>query len=206
MTERNARLRHRSLLLAIDETLNPYHGHITFKQCNPNKPAKYGLLYRSLGNSSLPYTYYSLPYAGKAEKVEDLAATYYITGTDKYSKYLINKLDVNCNLQGINISMDRYFTSVSLATWALENNITIVGTLKHKQKGIPKVLNPVVDREGRSAMHVYNSKDKTILVSYIDKKESGKNNVSEYNWTRTYNHLVRKRTLNHLANLASLGK
>ena len=45
MNERNARMRHPSPLLAIDETLFPYHSHIGFKQYNPNKPAKYGLLY-----------------------------------------------------------------------------------------------------------------------------------------------------------------
>ena len=45
MNERNARMRHPSALLAIDETLFPYHSHIGFKQYNPNKPAKYGLLY-----------------------------------------------------------------------------------------------------------------------------------------------------------------
>ena len=30
--------------------------------------------------------------------------------------------------------------------------------------------------------------------------------LSDCNWTRTQNHLVRKRTLNHLAKLASLAK
>ena len=44
MNERNARMRHPSPLLAINETLHPYRGHIRFKQYNPNKPAKYGLL------------------------------------------------------------------------------------------------------------------------------------------------------------------
>ena len=48
MNERNAIMRHSPPLLAIDETLHPYRGHTGFKQYNPNKPAKYGLLYRSL--------------------------------------------------------------------------------------------------------------------------------------------------------------
>ena len=80
INERNVRMRHPSPLLAIDETLYPYCGHIGFKQYNPNKPTKYGLLYRSLCDSLIPYTYYSLPpYAGKQEKVEGPAAKYYIT-------------------------------------------------------------------------------------------------------------------------------
>ena len=42
--------------------------------------------------------------------------------------------------------MDRYFTSVSLATWALEKNINIAGTMKRERKGIPKEK-PFADRE-----------------------------------------------------------
>ena len=90
MNERNAGMRHPSPLLPIDETLYPYRGYIGFKQYNPNKPAKYGLLYRSLCDSSIPYTSYSLPYAGKPQRVEGPAAKYYFTETDEYSKYLIN--------------------------------------------------------------------------------------------------------------------
>ena len=118
INERNARMRHPSPFPAIGETLYPYCGHIGFKQYNLNKGAKYSLLYRSLCDSSIPCTYYSLPYAGKPEKNEGPVANYYINGTNGHFKYLINKLFLYCNLQGINISMDHYFTSVS--TLALE--------------------------------------------------------------------------------------
>ena len=55
-------------MLVIDETLYPYCGHIGFKQYISNKPAKYSLLCWGLCDSSLPYTYYSLPYAGKPKE------------------------------------------------------------------------------------------------------------------------------------------
>ena len=112
--------------------------HIVNILDNANKPAKYGLLHQILCDSSIPYNYYSLPYAGKPEKLEGPVTRYFITGTDEYSKYLINELHVYCNQQGINISMDRYFTSISLATWALEKNITIADTMRHDRKNIPK--------------------------------------------------------------------
>ena len=99
---------------------------------------------------------------------------HYITGTDESSKFLINELPVYCNLQEINISTDCCFTSVSLAKWALYKNITIISTMKHDQKGIPKKLKPVADREERSVMHVYNTKEKIMLVSYTDKKSGEK--------------------------------
>ena len=47
--------------------------------------------------------------------------------------------------------------------------------MKHDQKGIPKKLKPVADREERSVMHVYNTKQKIMLVSYTDKKSGEKN-------------------------------
>ena len=168
MNDRNGRIRYPSLLLAIDETFYPYRGHIGFKRYSPSKPAKYGLLYRSVCNFSITYTYYSLPYAGKPEKVEGPAFA------DESSKFLINELPVYCNLQEINISTDCCFTSVSLAKWALYKNITIISTMKHDQKGIPKKLKPVADREERSVMHVYNTKEKIMLVSYTDKKSGEK--------------------------------
>ena len=107
---------------------------------------------------------------GKPEKIGFPAAKSYVTKTEEYSKYLINELSIYCNLQGINISMDRYLPSVSLATWALEKNICIVGNVKHDLKGILKELKPVADWEKRPAMLVSNRKEKIMLVSYIDKK------------------------------------
>ena len=49
LNERNARMKHPSPMLAIDESLYPYRGHIGFKQHNPNKAATYGLLYEVSG-------------------------------------------------------------------------------------------------------------------------------------------------------------
>ena len=73
--------------------------------------------------------------------------------------------------------MDPYFISVSLETWDFEKNITVVGTMEHDRKGIPKELKSVADRKERSVMHVCNAKEKIMVVSYIDKKKSGKKNV-----------------------------
>ena len=91
-SERNAKCHYPSAFLAIDETLYPYRGHIGFKQYNPNKPAKYGLLYHSLCDASVSYTYYSLPYAGKPEYLSGDASKYYIWGTDEYMNYLVNEV------------------------------------------------------------------------------------------------------------------
>ena len=55
-----------------------------------NKPAKYGILYRSISNSLVTYTYYTLPYTGKPEEITDDSE--YVTGTGNYTKYLVEGL------------------------------------------------------------------------------------------------------------------
>ena len=65
VNEKNASMRISTPYLAKDETFYPYRGSIGVKQYNPSKPAKYGLLYRSLCDAIVPYTYYKLPYVGK---------------------------------------------------------------------------------------------------------------------------------------------
>ena len=49
--------------LIIGETLHPMRHQIAFRQCNPNKPHKYGVLLKSLNDAFFPYTYKTLPYA-----------------------------------------------------------------------------------------------------------------------------------------------
>ena len=66
---------------------------------------------------------------------------------------------------------------MSLAEWALEKKFTIVSTLRHDRKGIPKELKSVNSREEKSVLYVYHEVKNVMLVSYIDKKKSGKKNV-----------------------------
>ena len=169
------KLRKPSVHLAIDETLYPYRGRIGFKQYNPSKPAKYGLLFRSLCDSALQYMYFCLPYAGKPNGQPN---EFYVTKTDEYTKYLVNgaiKIGGAGCLRGRNISLDRYFTSVTIADWLLEKNITTTGTLRSDRKGIPKEMKSDADREEKSTKWCFS--EKKMLVSYMDKKKSGKKNV-----------------------------
>ena len=168
----NAPARYPSFYLAIDETLYPYQGHIGFKQYNLNKPSKYGLLYRSLCDSSLPYSYYLLPYASKPENLnENLYKKYYVSGTDEYTKYLVEGLSQYNDICGTNISMDRHFTSVSIADWTRSKNITIVGTMRLDRIGIPNSFKDISQREERSTSYIYSiDQINHMLVSHVDKK------------------------------------
>ena len=92
-----------SRYLTVDEILYPMRHQIAFRQCNPNKPHKYGLLCKLLNDSSFPYTYKSVPYAGKPTSEN---GPYYIEGTENYVKYLVNETKRNVLLKGRNISTD----------------------------------------------------------------------------------------------------
>ena len=125
------------------------------------------------------YSYFSLPYAGKPEvlKKENPAKSYYVTGTDEYTKYLVNGFSTVANMSGCNISMDRHFTSVPLAQWCLERNITIVGTMWLNRKGIPAEIKKMDKHDKQSTFYIHGKDDDLMLVSYVDKKKSGKKNV-----------------------------
>ena len=50
--------------LSLDETLYPMRTSIGFKQFNPSKPAKYGLLFKSINAVRYSYTFSTTPYCG----------------------------------------------------------------------------------------------------------------------------------------------
>ena len=108
---------------------------------------------------------------------ENLAISYYVTETDEYTKYLVNGFSTVANMSGCNICMDRYFTSVPLAQWCLERNITIVGTMRLDRKGIPAEIKNIDKHDEQSTFYVHGKDDDLMLVSYVDKKKSGKKNV-----------------------------
>ena len=52
---------------SINEILYAYRDIVKLKQYNPNKTSKYRLLYRSISESVVSCTYFTLPYSGKPE-------------------------------------------------------------------------------------------------------------------------------------------
>ena len=162
--------------LCIDETLYPTRNKISFKQYNPRKPAKYGLLFKSINSVTYAFTHYSIPYCGKP--TEEPSA-YYVKGVEETVKYLVENLSIYVDLQGRNISFDRLYTSVPLAQWLLSHNITCVGTLQSNRRGIPVEIKDVKDREQFSYLCFWESlQNKLVLHSYVvNTKSTGKRNV-----------------------------
>ena len=51
--------------LSLDETIYPMRNQIRFRQLNPNKPAKYGMLFKSVNAVYYSYTFIAAPYCRK---------------------------------------------------------------------------------------------------------------------------------------------
>ena len=108
-----------------DETLYAMHHQIGFRQYNPTKPAKYGLLYNSLNDARFPFTYRVIPYCGKPV---DGNGSDYPNPTEDYVNHLVESMPA-VSMKGRNISMDRLYKSISISNWLLAPKITSVGTL-----------------------------------------------------------------------------
>ena len=101
--------------IAIDETLYPARGGISFKTYNKDKSAKYGLNFRILGSSRRPYIYYTVPYTRKLVEITEI----YIKDTLILVKRIVEGYEQHgYSLKGTNISMDCYYTSIPLAAIA----------------------------------------------------------------------------------------
>ena len=89
----------------------------------------------------------------------------------------MNNVSRYVDITGRNISMDRYFTSISLSVWLKQKKITLVGTMKENRQGMPKYLKVIGDRAEKSAICVYNDGTRKMMISYVDKKKSGLENI-----------------------------
>ena len=116
-----------------------------------------------------------MPYAGKPQEITDDSE--YVTGTDNYTKYLVEGLEQHVNLQGRNISMDRYFTSMTISEYLFDKGMTVVGTMRSDRAGIPKEMKETKSHESPSTLYAYNTDIKSVLVSYVIKAKSGVKNV-----------------------------
>ena len=160
--------------ITLDETLYPMRTQVNFKQYNPDKPAKYGMLFKSLNSGRYPYTYQSHVYCGKPE---EQTGDFYVQGTINYIKYLVEKLSLHHSLHGRNITMDRLYTSFEIANWLYERKVTIIGTMQSNRVGIPPSLKETKGRENLSSEIYWEVDGITNISSYAVKSSKGMKNV-----------------------------
>ena len=92
---------------------------------------------------------------------------------------MVEKLSKYTSLKGRNISFDRLYTTIPLADWVLEKDITSVGTLVANRRGLSKEFIKTAEREEFSYKVLWRKDEPHIpLHSYVVKtKSTGKRNV-----------------------------
>ena len=85
---------------------------IDFRQYKPSKPAKYGLLFKSLNRDRFPFIYQVIPYCGKPAD----NAPYYLNVTEDYLKHLVESMPASSMKDRITY-IDKLYTFVSTSNW-----------------------------------------------------------------------------------------
>lgn len=127
--------------LTIDEQLMEFHGRVKFKRYVPSKPGKYGILFYWISDNRNTFPLRCIVYSGQKsipEKYFDLANSVPEALSIYLSEPFLEK--------GRNISMDNYFTSLSLARYLLQHKTTLVGTIRSNKREVPKAALSIQNR------------------------------------------------------------
>ena len=79
-------------------------------------------------------------------------------------KTLLEKSGSKLPLDGRNISMDRLYTSLSIAMWLREQSITVIGTLVTNRVGIPDEVKAVCHGEDFSTTIHFEQEKKDLTL------------------------------------------
>lgn len=148
--------------VTVDETLRKFRGRCKFRVYMPQKPGKYGLLFRVLTDATYRYVSRMMPYTGKIANADGRA-------TERQSPTSI-VMDLCRHLfgSGRNLTIDRYYTNVEMVEDLVKNhNITVVGTINSNRVHVPEEMKSVIGREVLSTKFVWSGS--LMLLSYMPK-------------------------------------
>ena len=149
-------------LLTIDEQLLEYHGRVAFRQYIGSKPGKFGMKIFWICDAETAYAVYGVVYLGEKTLSTEEKCLYSSVTEAITMKCILPFLDC-----GRNVTLDNWFTSLSLARTLSRRNTTLVGTLRSTRREIPEAAKALRGRQKKSVEHF--SCGKAMLVSYWDK-------------------------------------
>lgn len=148
--------------VTVDETLRKFRGRCRFRVYMPQKPGKYGLLFRVLTDARYRYVSRMLPYTGKTSSAEGNAAE------RQSPTSIVMDLCKHILGSGRNVTIDRYYTNVDMAEDLVRNhNITVVGTINSNCIHIPEQMKSAAGRDVLSTKFALGGK--LMLLSYVPK-------------------------------------
>lgn len=145
--------------LTVDEQLVAFRGRCKIKQYIPIKPGKYGIKIYWCCDAENSYPLTAEVYVGR----QPGAAVGRNSTVD-----LVKRLVDPWKNKGRNVTMDNFFTSAELAEDLLKVKTTVVGTMRHNRKEVPRELLKDRQREEKSSIFCFDRE--LTLVSYVPKK------------------------------------
>lgn len=142
--------------VTVDEQLYPYRGRCPFIQYMPSKPSKYGLKFWLLCDSTHYFCYNLHLYTGKEDRPKEVGLGEHVVF--ELAQFLFGS--------GRNITTDNFFTSLALARKLKTKQLTLVGTVRHSRREIPKSLTDHRHKNLYSSTFVFSEVDRMLLVSY----------------------------------------
>lgn len=153
--------------LAVDEELVLHKGRLAFKQYIPTKRARYGIKTYCLCDSRTGYLWNVLVHSTAEEnnKFGAKFAAHNLSITER----IVAELSKDLLNLGYRIYIDSYFCSLRLATFLLEHNTLVTGTVRCN-RGIPPELQQV---HLAAPSHSYMQNGDVLAVKMTDRKASG---------------------------------
>jgi len=148
--------------VTVDETLRKFRGRSKFRAYMPQKPGKYGILFRVLTDAKYRYVSRMLPYTGKTANADGSA-------TQRQSPTSI-VMDLCRHILGSrrNVTFDRYYINIDMVEDLVKkHNITVIGTINSNRVHVPEELKSVVGREVLSTKFAWS--EALMLLSYVPK-------------------------------------
>lgn len=147
--------------LTIDEKLESFRGHVSFRQYIPNKPSKYGLKVFALVDAKSYYCLNMELYVGMQPEGP------YRQSNSPFD--VVKRLVDPVKGSKRNITFDNWFTSYPLMIELLDDyHLTSVGTVRKNKKHIPRKLLTTKKRAVYSSLFAF--QPKITAVSYTPKK------------------------------------
>lgn len=151
----------------VDEQLFPCKCRCPFIQFMANKPDKFGIKFWLICDVRTKYVLKAVPYLGKDEtrpSSSPVGESVVMNMTEKYNGF------------GISVTTDNFFTSVQLAEKLLKKKITLLGTMKHCRREVPKqaikqllaknvpVKTAKFYRKGQCLLTIYKAKRNRVVL------------------------------------------
>ncbi|XP_065355992.1 piggyBac transposable element-derived protein 4-like [Calliphora vicina] len=144
--------------ITVDEQLFGFRGRTRFTQYMPSKPAKYGIKIWWACDSKTFYPLQGQIYTGKIDNARDV----------KQGERIVKELVGMYKNSGRNVTMDNFFTTLSLAKELATWKLSVVGTIKKNKRYVPEEFKPSRTREVASSLFGFS--EGVTLVSYVPAK------------------------------------